>query len=88
MQKYLAEFLGSLIFVYVLLNTENVFAYCIVLVIVTLIIYPYSGGHVNPVVSIILASQGKIKTTDLMPYVISQVFGGLVALEIYKKWKI
>jgi aquaporin Z len=46
-----------------------------------------SGGHINPAVSIVMASRGKISTSDLMPYIIAQILGGLVALEIYKRFK-
>jgi glycerol uptake facilitator-like aquaporin len=35
-----------------------------------------------------MASAGKLPVNDLIPYVISQILGGLVALEIYKKWKL
>jgi glycerol uptake facilitator-like aquaporin len=32
-----------------------------------------------------MASIGKIPINDLVPYILAQVFGGLVALEIYKR---
>ena len=39
-----------------------------------------SGGHFNPAVSIVMASAGKISTTELIPYCLAQILGGLVAL--------
>ncbi len=88
MQKYLAEFLGTIFFVYVILATGNPLAIGAALALVILLASKISGGHMNPAVSIVMASSGKIPTSDLMPYVIAQILGGLVALEIFKKWKI
>jgi glycerol uptake facilitator-like aquaporin len=88
MQKYLAEFLGTLFFVYVILATGNPLAIGAALAIVILLASRISGGHMNPAVSIVMAAKGNIETTDLIPYIISQILGGLVALEIYKKWKL
>ena len=38
-----------------------------------------SGGHFNPAVSVGLAAAGKFKASDLVPYVIAQVLGAIVA---------
>jgi aquaporin Z len=88
MQKYLAEFLGSVFFIYVILATGNPLAIGAALAISILLASNISGGHFNPAVSIVMASAGKISTTDLMPYIIAQILGGLVALEIYKRFKV
>jgi aquaporin Z len=88
MYNYLAEFLGTLFFVYIILATGNPIAIGAALTFVILLIGNISGGHVNPAVSVIMASAGKLPVNDLIPYVISQILGGLVALEIYKKWKL
>jgi glycerol uptake facilitator-like aquaporin len=47
-----------------------------------------SGGHINPAVSITMASAGKLPVSDLIPYCLAQIFGGLVALELYKRFKL
>ena len=52
-----------------------------------LILGPYSGGNFNPAVSIMMVASGKMPAADLLPYVIAQVAGGLVALELYKRVK-
>jgi len=41
----------------------------------------------NPAVSVVMASAGKLPISELLPYSIAQVLGGLVALEIYKRNK-
>jgi aquaporin Z len=46
-----------------------------------------SGGYMNPVVTIAMSSFGKIPPSDVLPYCLAQVFGGLVALEIFKRYK-
>lgn len=88
MQKYLAEFSGTLFFVYVILATGNPLAIGAALALVILLASPISGGHMNPAVSITMASLGKIDRAELIPYILAQVFGALVALEIYKKYKL
>jgi glycerol uptake facilitator-like aquaporin len=88
MQKYVVEFFGTALFVYVILATGNALAIGATLALIILIIGGISGGHVNPAVSITMASAGKLPTVDLVPYCIAQILGGLVALEIYKRFKI
>ena len=88
MQQYLAEFSGTLFFVYVILATGNPLAIGAALALVILLAAPISGGHMNPAVSITMASLGKIDRAELIPYCLSQIFGALVALEIYKKYKL
>ena len=85
MQKYLVEFLGAVVFVYVILATGNPVAIGAALALIILLAGNISGGHINPAVSIAMASAGKLPTTDIVPYVVSQIFGGLVALELHKR---
>jgi aquaporin Z len=87
MQKYLVEFLGAVVFVYVILATGNPVAIGAALALIILLAANISGGHINPAVSIAMASAGKLPTAEIVPYVVSQVFGALVALEIYKRFK-
>ena len=87
MYKYLAEFSGTLFFIYVILATGNPLAIGAALALAILMTSNISGGHINPAVTIAMASYGKIETSDILPYIIAQVLGGLVALEIYKRYK-
>ena len=88
MQKYIVEFFGTTLFVYIILATGNALAIGATLALLTLLLGGISGGHVNPAVSIVMAAAGKLPTTDLVPYCIAQILGGLVALEIYKRVRI
>lgn len=88
MNNYLVEFLGTAIFVYVILATGNPLAIGATLALVTIMTSDISGGHINPVVSIVMASAGKLPTNEIIPYCLAQIFGGLVALEMYKRYQL
>jgi aquaporin Z len=88
MYKYLVEFLGAAFFIYIILATGNPIAIGAALTFVILLVGGISGGHINPAVSITMASAGKLPIADLVPYCVAQILGGLVALEIYKRWKL
>jgi glycerol uptake facilitator-like aquaporin len=86
MQKYLVEFLGAVLFVYVILATGNPLAIGASLALIILLASKISGGHINPAVSITMAAAGKLPINDLLPYCLAQILGALVALEIYKRY--
>lgn len=86
--KYLAEFLGSIFFVYIVLMTGNPLAMGAGLAFAILLTTSVSGGYINPTITIVMASIGKLDTNDIVPYIIAQVLGGLVALELYKRIKL
>lgn len=88
MYSYLAEFLGTLFFVYIIVSTGNPLAIGAALALVILVTSSISGGHINPAVTIAMASAGKINVEEIVPYVLAQVFGGLTALQIYKRMKL
>lgn len=88
MYNYLVEFLGTTFFIYVILATGNPIAIGAALTFVILLIGNISGGYVNPAVSVVMASAGKLPINDLIPHVVAQVLGGLVALEFYKRYKL
>ena len=88
MYNYLVEFLGAVFFIYIILATENPLAIGAALALVILLTSNISGGHINPAVSIVMVSAGKLPVGDLIPYCVAQILGGLVALEIFKRVKI
>lgn len=85
MYKYLAEFLGTGLLLYVILATGHPLAIGATLALIIIITGGISGGHVNPAVSLVMASVGKLDTAELIPYLLSQFLGGLVGLELYKR---
>tara|TARA_Y100000816_G_C26065564_1_gene559953 strand:- start:1102 stop:1368 length:267 start_codon:yes stop_codon:yes gene_type:complete len=88
MNNYLAEFFGAAFFVYIILATGNPLAIGAALALAILITSSISGGHINPAVSIVMASAGKLPVNDLLPYCLAQIFGGLVALELFKRYQL
>lgn len=88
MYAYLVEFIATTFFVYVILATGNPLAIGAALALSILLASKVSGGHVNPAVSITMAAAGKLPVNDVIPYCVAQIFGGLVALEIYKRFKL
>jgi len=88
MYTYLVEFLGTAFFVYVILATGNPLAMGAALALVILLTVNISSGYLNPAITIVMASAGKISTNEVIPYCLAQIFGGLTALEIYKRYKL
>ena len=86
MYAYLAEFLGSLFWVYIVLSTGNPLAIGAAYALVLLLTYRISSASINPVVTITMAAAGKIPPSEIIPYCIVRILGGLVALEIYKRY--
>lgn len=87
MKQYLAEFLGAIVFIYVILATGHPLAIGATLALVIFITSNISGGHINPAVSVAMAAAGKLPVSEIVPYILAQIGGGLVALEIYKRYK-
>jgi len=85
--KYLVEFIGTAIFLYVIIGTGNWFAIGLTLGIVILIGGPISGGNFNPAVTGMLVAAKKMPTNDLIPYVIAQLLGAMTAILIYNTFK-
>lgn len=87
MHKYFFEFVGTLIFTYVVLATGNPLAMGASYALIKLLTQNLTQGYLNPAVTIALASAGMIPTSDVIFYCVSQVFGALVALELFRRYK-
>ena len=85
MNKYVVEFLGTMFFLYVIIAVGNPLAVGAALAIAIMVGAKTSGGMYNPAVAVMMTAAGKLSRSDLLPYVVAQVAGGLVALELYKK---
>ena len=84
--KYLVEFLGTMFLVYVIFATGNYLAIGAALAIGVLLGGAISGGAFNPAVTLALYSAGKLSKSDLLPYMIVQMLGGLAGLTVYKQY--
>ena len=88
MQKYLVEFLGTTLFLYIILATGNPWAIGATLSVAIMLGGNRSGGNYNPAVTIMMAAANKLSVKDVLPYILCQVAGGFVALELYKRVQI
>jgi aquaporin Z len=86
MTKYLVEFLGTMLLVYTVFATGNWAAAGVALAVCILLGGPISGGAFNPAVAIGLYANGKLAKSDLIPYIIVEILGGLAAFFAYKKF--
>ncbi len=90
-QKYSAEFMGTLILVFIgcgsavlgrsVLNiglTGIAFAFGLTVLALVYAIGPISGCHVNPAISVGMLFAGKMKGKDCLMYVIAQCLGAIV----------
>ena len=84
MNKYIVEFLGTMFLVFVIFATGNYLAIGAALAVAVLLGGAISGGAFNPAVSIAMMYAGKMPRADLIPYIISQVAGGLAGFEAFK----
>jgi len=84
MLTYLVEFLGTFLFLSVVVSTTNPVLIAGALLTVILLIGNISGSHVNPAISVMLWSKGSLSNKDLVGYVVAQIAGGLTALAAYK----
>jgi glycerol uptake facilitator-like aquaporin len=84
MNKYIVEFLGTLLLTFVVLATGNYLAIGAALAVAVLLGGAISGGAFNPAVAVAYLASGKIPTSDVIPYVAAEVAGGLAAFELVK----
>jgi aquaporin Z len=88
LQKLLAEFVGTLVFMYAILASPTPYLIGAVFLGVILLIGGVSGGHINPIVSVMMFMMKKINMQEMIGYIISQGAGMLVATELFKRVKL
>ena len=86
MQKYLAEFVGTMFLALVVLTTSgDALPVAASLAVAIMVVGKVSGGHLNPALTMMMAVGKKMNKNDVMPYVLAQVAGAVVALELHKR---
>ena len=83
MLPYVVEFLGSFLFMSVILATGQPILIALALLLVILLGGSISGGHFNPAVSLMFWAKGALEATDLAAYMGVQFLAGLTALGFY-----
>lgn len=85
MRRYVAEFIGTLLFVTAIFGavlTQPALAPLGIGAALIALVYAgghLSGAHFNPAVSLAVAIRGRLAWVDFVPYVAAQLLGGLVA---------
>jgi glycerol uptake facilitator-like aquaporin len=87
MYEYLAEFIGTFIFISVILLNPTPIAIGIALIAAIFFSANISGGHINPCVSFVFYLKNTLSTSKFIGYVISQLLGGLCAYYFVKSQK-
>ncbi len=88
MNAILVEFVGTLVFLYVIIATGNALAIGLTLALCIYLGGKISGGNFNPAVTVMLVAAKKQNMNTLIPYILAQVAGGLAAIQLYKVVKI
>jgi aquaporin Z len=79
LSKYFVEFIGTFIFLSVILSTGEAFPIGLALATVIFFGGAISGGHYNPAVSTMMFIKRTIGGNDFLGYVMAQVLGGICA---------
>ena len=82
--KFIAEFIGTFIFIGVILASGQPIPIGIGLIAVIYLLSNITGGHVNPAVTVTAYAAGNISGTDAVTYIVGQILGGICALAWYK----
>ncbi len=91
LKKYLTELIGAFFLVLTvastaLLGSEGVIAPLAIASALMIMVYAgghISGGHYNPAVSLAAAIRGVLSWKQLIPYIIAQCIGGVLAVLIF-----
>ena len=83
MNKYLVELVGTFAFLFVILYIGEPVAIGMALILVIYFGGSISGGHFNPAVSIMMFMKGSLEKCCIIPYIIAQILGGILALQLY-----
>ena len=82
--KIIAEFVGTFVFIGVVLSSGEAIPIGLALAVVIFLIGKVSGGHVNPAVSAALYAKGDINLSTFASYFVVQILGALCALMWFK----
>lgn len=83
----LVEFLGTFIFLSVIVATGNAWAIGATLAVLVFLSGSVSGGHFNPAVTVMTLFNRGIGTDNAMAYLVAQIAGGLAAVTVFNRLK-
>lgn len=80
----LAEFLGTFLFLFVILQQGQPIPIAVGLLAMIYAFGSVSGGHFNPAVSVMMGIHQKITMPEMILYIAMQIFGGVAAILLYR----
>lgn len=83
----LVEFLGTFIFLSVIVATGNAWAIGATLAVLAFLAGGISGGHFNPAVTIMTLYNRGIAMDNAIAYIAVQIVAGILAVVVYKQMK-
>ena len=84
---FAGEFIGTFILVSAILFSGNPFVITAAFLAAISIVGSLSGGHINPVVTIVSFLKGSVTMTSVPIYFVAQLMGGLLAYFLHKQLK-
>jgi len=84
MIKYVAEFVGTFVFLSIILSKGEPIAIAVGLLAAIYFLGAVSGGHFNPAVSTMMFLKGTLPSQELGGYVLAQLAGAAAALYFNK----
>jgi glycerol uptake facilitator-like aquaporin len=87
MLAVLVEFLGTFIFLSVIVATGNPWAIGATLAVLAFLGGAISGGHFNPAVTLMTLYNRGIAADSAAVYIVAQVAAGLLAVTVYNRLK-
>lgn len=82
--KYLVEFIGTFVFLSIILNVKEPYKIALTLLVLIYLGSKISGAHYNPAVSFMMYFEKKLSFNVLMFYIIAQLAGGFSAFYFNK----
>lgn len=82
--RLLVEFVGTFIFLSVIVGTGQAMPIAIALLAVIYFGGAVSGGHFNPAVTVMKFANKEMSNSAALGYIGAQVLGGLAAMWVYK----
>ena len=87
MLTYVVEFLGTFLFLSVIVATGQPLLIALALLLVILLGGAISGGHFNPAVTLATLWNRGIATDNAVAYIVAQVAAGIAAVTVFNRMK-
>lgn len=85
--QYASEFFGTFILVLAIVMFGQPLLIAAAFLAAILLTGPYSGGHINPAVTLAMLFKGDISFAVAAPYILAQMAGALAAIQVSKYLK-